>query len=105
MHGKVTGKIDGYVFGVVLLELLTRRKPISNGYPKGEESLVRHRFVHIPAKPILNSGKFSRLLDPVLGVDYDVDQMEWMALAALLCIRRLVPQSPLFLNYFKVTWR
>ncbi|KAI3761714.1 hypothetical protein L1987_52135 [Smallanthus sonchifolius] len=88
MHGKVTEKIDVYAFGVVLLELLTGRKPISNGYPKGEESLVMW------AKPILNSGKFTRLLDPVLGVDYDSDQMERMALAALLCIRRVPRARP-----------
>ncbi|KAJ0939812.1 putative protein kinase RLK-Pelle-RLCK-VI family [Helianthus annuus] len=97
-HGKVTEKIDVYAFGVVLLELLTGRKPISNGHPKGEESLVMW------AKPILNSGKFSSLLDPILGVDYDVDQMECMALAAMLCIRRVPrarPQITIILKLLK----
>ncbi|KAL4559132.1 hypothetical protein LXL04_031266 [Taraxacum kok-saghyz] len=87
MHGKVTEKIDVYAFGVVLLELLTGRKPISSTYPKGEESLVMW------AKPILNSGKFARLLDPNMG-EYDTDQMERMALASALCIRRAPRARP-----------
>ncbi|KAI3736676.1 hypothetical protein L2E82_26627 [Cichorium intybus] len=87
MHGKVTEKIDVYAFGVVLLELLTGRKPISSAYPKGEESLVMW------AKPILSSGKFARLLDPSLG-EYDADQMERMALASTLCIRRAPRARP-----------
>ncbi|XP_071737789.1 protein kinase STUNTED-like isoform X2 [Rutidosis leptorrhynchoides] len=87
-HGKVTEKIDVYAFGVVLLELLTGRKPISNEYPKGEQSLV------IWAKPILNSGKFARLLDPGMGDDYDADQIERMALASTLCIRRAPRARP-----------
>ncbi|XP_076931649.1 protein kinase STUNTED-like isoform X2 [Bidens hawaiensis] len=96
MHGKVTEKIDVYAFGVVLLELLTGRKPISHKYPKGEESLVMW------AKPILNSAKFARLLDPILGVDYDVDQMERMALAAMLCIRRIPRARPQITTILKL---
>jgi serine/threonine protein kinase len=40
MHGKVTDKIDVYAFGVVLLELISGRKPICVDQSKGQESLV-----------------------------------------------------------------
>lgn len=80
MYGKVNDKIDVYAFGVVLLELLSGRKPVSND--KGQESLVMW------AKPILNEGKIPQLLDPSLGEKYDTVQIERMVLAATLCIRR-----------------
>ncbi|PON86233.1 Serine/threonine protein kinase [Trema orientale] len=90
MHGKVSEKIDVYAFGVVLLELLSSRKPISSEYPKGQESLVMW------ARPILKSGNFSQLLDSNLGSsDSDQEKIERMVLAATLCIRpvpRLRPQ-------------
>jgi len=40
MYGRVNEKIDVYAFGVVLLELLSGRKPISTGGPQGQKSLV-----------------------------------------------------------------
>ncbi|PSS00119.1 Receptor-like serine/threonine-protein kinase [Actinidia chinensis var. chinensis] len=88
MYGKVNEKIDVYAFGVVLLELLSGRKPISNDHPKGQESLVMW------AKPILNGGKVTQLLDPSLGNTYDQYQMERMVLAASLCIRRAPRARP-----------
>lgn len=82
MYGKVNDKIDVFAFGVVLLELFSGKKPISNKYPKGQESLVMW------ARPVLNGGKFAQILDPGLGSGYDCDLMERMMLAATLCIRR-----------------
>lgn len=40
MYGKVSDKIDVYAFGVVLLELISGREPISSDPSKGQESLV-----------------------------------------------------------------
>ncbi|XP_042517500.1 lectin-domain containing receptor kinase VI.4 [Macadamia integrifolia] len=88
MYGKVNDKIDVYAFGVVLLELLSGRKPICSDCPKGQESLVMW------AKPILEGGKITQLLDPSFGDNYDHDQMERMVLAATLCIRRSPRSRP-----------
>jgi serine/threonine protein kinase len=39
-YGKVNEKIDVYAFGVVLLEIISGRRPITPGNAKGKESLV-----------------------------------------------------------------
>ncbi|KAL7083685.1 hypothetical protein ACP275_14G178000 [Erythranthe tilingii] len=86
MNEKLNEKIDVYAFGVVLLELLSGRKPIDNALPKGEESLVMW------AKHVLKEGKNSELQDPNLVNACDGDQFKKMVLAATLCIRH-APQS------------
>lgn len=65
MHGKITEKIDVYAFGVVLLELLTERKPISSAHPKGEESLVMWVCLFIIQKYV----NVARQLNWVTGQD------------------------------------
>ncbi|CAN6459209.1 unnamed protein product [Victoria cruziana] len=88
MYGKINSKIDVYSFGVLLLELLSGRKPISNEYPKGQESLVMW------AMPFLQKGDFAKVLDPGLGLKYDDAQMQRMMLAASMCLRRVPRLRP-----------
>lgn len=82
MYGKVSSKVDVYAFGVVLLELLSGRKPIDDKGPKGQESLV------LWAKPIIERGDAMEILDSNLNGRYQEEQMQRMALAASSCIRR-----------------
>ena len=47
--GKLTDRSDVFSFGVVLLELITGRKPVDPTRPLGDESLVEWvRAIYIP---------------------------------------------------------
>ncbi|CAL4981961.1 unnamed protein product [Urochloa decumbens] len=88
MHGKVSNKIDVYAFGVVLLELISGRKPLCTGCPKGQESLVMW------ANSIIQGGKLTHLVDPNLPTEGHTDEVERMTLAASLCIRQAPQNRP-----------
>ncbi|PKA57118.1 Receptor-like cytosolic serine/threonine-protein kinase RBK1 [Apostasia shenzhenica] len=89
MHGEVDEKVDVYAFGVVLLEILSGRKPVcTTTCSKEKESLVMW------AKPILRGWKLEELVDPCLGNSYNVGEMERMCLAAFLCTRQAPQLRP-----------
>ncbi|KAI3948031.1 hypothetical protein MKW92_022809 [Papaver armeniacum] len=82
-HGKVSGKTDVYAFGVVLLELITGRKPIEAKRAPGDENLV------VWAKPLLQQGgeAIKELVDPKLRLrPRHLKQMTRMVEAAAACI-------------------
>ncbi|XP_022132745.1 3-phosphoinositide-dependent protein kinase B-like isoform X2 [Momordica charantia] len=79
MHGRVSDKIDVYAFGIVLLELLSGRRPI-------DFSVKRQGSLVLWAKEVLNSGDPKELMDPSLDIDFNDVQVQRMVSAATLCI-------------------
>ncbi|XP_050363223.1 protein kinase STUNTED-like [Argentina anserina] len=88
MQGRVSDKVDVYAFGVVLLELLSGRKPVDVEAPEGQESLIKW------ARKLLKIGDRTALLDPKLKGDYDIVQMRRMSLAANLCTNHSAQVRP-----------
>ncbi|XP_052150293.1 proline-rich receptor-like protein kinase PERK12 [Oryza glaberrima] len=90
--GKLTDRSDVFSFGVVLLELITGRKPVDSSQPLGEESLVEW------ARPLLvdalETDDFRELADPALERRYSKSEMRRMVEAAAACIRYSVTKRP-----------
>ncbi|XP_072959433.1 proline-rich receptor-like protein kinase PERK8 [Typha angustifolia] len=90
--GKLTEKSDVFSFGVVLLELITGRKPVDQSRPLGDESLVEW------ARPLLSrtieTGNFEELVDPRLENNYNEVEMFRMIEAAAACIRHSAARRP-----------
>ncbi|CAD5316674.1 unnamed protein product [Arabidopsis thaliana] len=90
--GKLTEKSDVFSFGVVLLELITGRKPVDTSQPLGDESLVEW------ARPLISHAieteEFDSLADPKLGGNYVESEMFRMIEAAGACVRHLATKRP-----------
>ncbi|QCE16101.1 serine/threonine-protein kinase PBS1 [Vigna unguiculata] len=82
--GKLTDKSDVYSYGVMLLELITGRPPITAAGSRNE-SLVDW------ARPLLaralQEDSFDNLVDPRLQKNYEADEMVRMITCAAACVR------------------
>ncbi|KAA8543434.1 hypothetical protein F0562_021071 [Nyssa sinensis] len=89
MTGHLLVKSDVYSYGVVLLELLSGRKPVDMSQPPGKENLVTW------ARPLLTSREgLEQLVDPSLARNYDFDDMGKVAAIASMCIHPDVTHRP-----------
>ncbi|KAL3501613.1 hypothetical protein ACH5RR_036062 [Cinchona calisaya] len=92
LSGKLTEKSDVFSFGVVLLELITGRKPVDTSQPLGEESLVEW------ARPwlghALDSEQFEELVDPRLEKNYVDSEMFQLIAVAAACVRHSSAKRP-----------
>nr|CAB3470495.1 unnamed protein product [Digitaria exilis] len=90
--GKLTDRSDVFSFGVVLLELITGRKPVDQARPMGEESLVEW------ARPVLvdavETGDLDAVVDARLEGAYNRGQMIVIVEAAAACVRHSAPKRP-----------
>nr|XP_010918962.1 receptor-like serine/threonine-protein kinase ALE2 isoform X1 [Elaeis guineensis] len=89
MTGHLLVKSDVYSYGVVLLELLSGRKPVYMSEPQGPENLVNW------ARPLLTSKEgLEQLIDPSLNGKYDFDNIAKVAAIASMCVHTEASQRP-----------
>ncbi|KAI4368974.1 hypothetical protein MLD38_017471 [Melastoma candidum] len=90
--GKLTEKSDVFSFGVVLLELITGRKPVDQSQPLGDESLVEW------ARPLLSHALENEdcegLVDPRLENNYVEPELFQLIEAAAACVRHSAAKRP-----------
>lgn len=89
MTGHLLVKSDVYSYGVVLLELLTGRKPVDMSQPPGQENLVAW------ARPLLTSREgLEAMVNPSLGTDVPFDSLAKVAAIASMCVQPEVSDRP-----------
>lgn len=89
MTGHLLVKSDVYSYGVVLLELLTGRKPVDMSQPPGQENLVTW------ARPFLSSKEgLETIIDPSLGPNVPSESAAKVAAIASMCVQPEVSHRP-----------
>nr|GEW33040.1 PTI1-like tyrosine-protein kinase At3g15890 [Tanacetum cinerariifolium] len=88
MWGKVSESCDVYSFGILLLELVTGRKPIEK-LPGGVKRTITEW-----AEPYIEKGRFRDLADPKLRGNFDEDQLKQFINAAALCVQSEPERRP-----------
>ncbi|CAI9092637.1 OLC1v1027937C1 [Oldenlandia corymbosa var. corymbosa] len=90
LDGKLTDKSDVYAFGVVLLELLLRRKPVEKLAPAQCQSIVTWAMPQLTDR-----SKLPTIVDPVIRDTMDLKHLYQVAAVAVLCVQPEPSYRPL----------
>lgn len=90
LDGKLTDKSDVYAFGVVLLELLTGRKPLEDVAPAQCQSIVTWAMPQLTDR-----SKLPNIVDPVIENTMDQKHLYQVAAVAVLCVQPEPSYRPL----------
>ncbi|CAH1433165.1 unnamed protein product [Lactuca virosa] len=90
--GKLTEKSNVFSYGVMLLELITGRRPVDTAQTFMDDSLVDW------ARPLLTraleDGNFDSIVDQRLPKDYNHNEMARMVSCAAVCVRHSARRRP-----------
>ena len=80
----ITPKVDVYSFGMVLLEIISGRRNLSEAYTSNH-----YHFDYFPMQAIskLHEGSVQNLLDPELHGDFNLEEAERVCKVACWCIQ------------------
>ncbi|XP_059636229.1 PTI1-like tyrosine-protein kinase At3g15890 [Cornus florida] len=88
MWGKVSESCDVYSFGILLLEILTGRKPIEKLSGGVKRTITEW------AEPLIVKGRFRDLVDPKLRGSFDETQLKQAINVAALCVQSEPDKRP-----------
>ncbi|KAG8372425.1 hypothetical protein BUALT_Bualt12G0064800 [Buddleja alternifolia] len=88
MWGKVSESCDVYSFGILLLEIVTARKPIEK-LPGGIKRTITEW-----AEPYITRGRFKDLVDPKLCGNFDENELVQTVNVAALCVQSEADKRP-----------
>lgn len=95
LWGKVSESCDVYSFGILLLELVSGRKPIEKLTTGKKRTIVEW------AAPLLSQGKLKEMVDPRLNGSYNEPEVWRVVRAATMCARQDPEGRPTMLEVVK----
>ncbi|KAG6544955.1 hypothetical protein Mapa_013647 [Marchantia paleacea] len=87
---KLTTKSDVYSFGIVLLELITGKRPYSDKFPDSNET----NLIEWVRAAVSDDGQVDAVVDPSLGGEYEKKGVERVIRMALSCVLPNGAQRP-----------